>query len=110
MQKRWATFFILLCLGLVPLAMVLSQWLMDDAPYYGINGESLPEVHFRWQDSQLQWRRFPEPPYYTYLFLGFLSCSEICPIRIAQLTQLEQGIAKDNQLKNAPYSIFVYLH
>jgi len=106
MQKRqmlWAVGFIITTVLLVPLLMVISQQIAgrDGNPQYGINGERLMPLSFEWQDVAANVHSFPtQKAQYTYLFAGFLSCSEICPIRIQQLYQLETAITKDNDLSN----------
>lgn len=102
MQFIAASVIIFTAVILAPVLMWASQWLVSDesTAQYGINGEFLAPLAFEWQDSQLNHRSFPfTQPTYTYLFAGFLSCSEICPIRIKQLHQLESVIAEDDDLK-----------
>ena len=104
MQKRqmlWAVGFIITAVLLVPLLMVVSQQIAgwDSSAQYGINGERIIPLSFQWQDVAANVHHFPaQTPQYTYLFAGFLSCSEICPIRIQQLYQLESAIKKDRVL------------
>ncbi|WP_394129445.1 SCO family protein [Shewanella maritima] len=91
----------LIAFSLVPLLMWSNQWFTSkqNPQQYGIDGSFLSPLHFEWQDTQLNSQRFPfNEPTYTYVFAGFLSCSEICPIRIKQLHQLEAVIADDEQL------------
>ena len=97
----WAVGFIITAVLLVPLLMVVSQQIAgrDSSAQYGINGERILPLSFQWQDVAANVHHFPaQTPQYTYLFAGFLSCSEICPIRIQQLYQLEGAIKKDRVL------------
>ena len=106
MQKRqmlWAAGFILTAVFLVPLLMVISQQISKGSgeAQYGINGEKLMPLSFEWQDVTANLQTFPaNRPQFTYLFAGFLSCSEICPIRIQQLHQLESTILKGGDFNN----------
>ena len=96
-----ALVLICICLGLIPILMVLSQWYQADKAY-GININDNQNLRFTWQDVEQQSHQFPASAgKYTYLFLGFLSCSEICPIRVQQLIQLEQHIQQDALLTKA---------
>ncbi|MDD8060922.1 MULTISPECIES: SCO family protein [Shewanella] len=96
-----ASVLICMCLGVIPILMVLSQWYQDDQSY-GININDSQSVRFTWQDVEQQTHQFPASAgQYTYLFLGFLSCSEICPIRVQQMIQLEQHIQQDALITGA---------
>ncbi|GGP43704.1 SCO family protein [Shewanella saliphila] len=96
-----ASVLICMCLGTIPILMVLSQWYQDDQAY-GININDSQHLRFTWQDVEQQSHQFPASAgKYTYLFLGFLSCSEICPIRVQQMIQLEQHIQQDALLTGA---------
>ncbi|GGB44734.1 SCO family protein [Shewanella inventionis] len=96
-----ALVLICICLGLIPILMVLSQWYQADKAY-GININDNQNLRFTWQDVEKQSHQFPASAgKYTYLFLGFLSCSEICPIRVQQLIQLEQHLQQDALLTKA---------
>ncbi|MFT6256646.1 MAG: cytochrome oxidase Cu insertion factor (SCO1/SenC/PrrC family) [Cellvibrionaceae bacterium] len=96
-----ASVLILLALSLMPILMLINQW-ASDTEAYGITGNDGQQIHFRWQDVNQQVHRYPASAgTYTYLFLGFLSCSEICPIRIEQLDQLEQRIEQDASINKA---------
>lgn len=54
-------------------------------------------IDFKWQDIQGSYHHFSELESDAILvFFGFFSCSDICPIRIQQLWQLDQAL--DNQL------------
>lgn len=89
---------------LVPALMLSSQLFQsrgDNAPAYGLQVPQLDGVGFQWTDINLQQQVFPaNKPMFSYVFMGFLSCSEICPIRIKQLHQLEAAIANDAVLAN----------
>ncbi|GGP93441.1 SCO family protein [Shewanella ulleungensis] len=90
-----ASVLICISLGMAPLLMLLSQW-FEGEQAYGININDQQGVRFSWQDVELQSHQFPASAgKYTYIFLGFLSCSEICPIRVQQMIQLEQHIQQD---------------
>ncbi|CAM4178867.1 SCO family protein [Shewanella livingstonensis] len=94
---------VLICitLGLVPILMVVSQWSADEQAY-GISTHGSEQLRFSWQGVDLHTHQFPASSAgYTYLFMGFLSCSEICPIRIQQMMQLEQHIQQDALLTEA---------
>ena len=96
-----ASVLILLALSLMPILMLINQW-ASDTEAYGITGNDGQQIHFRWQDVNQQVHQYPASAgTYTYLFLGFLSCSEICPIRIEQLNQLEQRIDQDASFNKA---------
>ena len=96
-----ASVLICISLGTIPILMVLSQW-YQDSEAYGININDSQHLRFTWQDVEQQSHQFPASAgKYTYLFLGFLSCSEICPIRIQQMIQLEQHIQQDALLTGA---------
>ncbi len=96
-----ASVLILLALSLMPILMLINQW-ASDTEAYGITGNDGQQIHFRWQDVNQQVHQYPASAgTYTYLFLGFLSCSEICPIRIEQLDQLEQRIQQDASINKA---------
>ncbi|MCL1112103.1 SCO family protein [Shewanella basaltis] len=90
-----ASVLIGICLGIVPMLMVLNQW-AHNKDAYGIDINDQRQLRFTWQDVEQQSHQFPASAgQYTYLFLGFLSCSEICPIRVQQMIQLEQHIQQD---------------
>ncbi|WP_350432377.1 SCO family protein [Shewanella sp. H8] len=90
-----ASILILLAVSLIPILMLLNQW-GAGSQSYGITTSDSQQIRFRWQDVNQQVHHYPASVgTYTYLFLGFLSCSEICPIRIKQLDQLEQRIEQD---------------
>lgn len=96
-----ASVLILLALSLIPILMLINQW-GSDTEAYGITGNDSQQIHFQWQDVNQQLHQYPASAgTYSYLFLGFLSCSEICPIRIEQLDQLEQRIEQDTSLNKA---------
>jgi cytochrome oxidase Cu insertion factor (SCO1/SenC/PrrC family) len=96
-----ASVLILLALSLMPILMLINQW-ASDTEAYGITGNDGQQIHFRWQDVNQQVHQYPvSVGTYTYLFLGVLSCSEICPIRIEQLDQLEQRIEQDASINKA---------
>lgn len=103
-QKWSAVGFIITALFLVPLLMLATQFITntDGQGRYGINAENLAPLSFQWQDTLLNTHIFPaNKVQFTYLFAGFLSCSEICPIRLQQLHQLENAIAEDAELDQA---------
>ncbi|QDE29759.1 SCO family protein [Shewanella polaris] len=90
-----ASILILLAVSLIPILMLLNQW-GAGSQSYGITTSDSQQIRFRWQDVNQQVHHYPASVgTYTYLFLAFLSCSEICPIRIKQLDQLEQRIEQD---------------
>jgi cytochrome oxidase Cu insertion factor (SCO1/SenC/PrrC family) len=96
-----ASALILLAVSLVPILMLINQW-ESGSQSYGITTSDSQQVHFLWQDVNQQVHQYPASTgTYTYLFLGFLSCSEICPIRIEQLNQLEQRIEQDASFNKA---------
>lgn len=96
-----ASALILLAVSLVPILMLINQW-DSGSQSYGITTSDSQQIHFRWQDVNQQVHQYPASAgTYTYLFLGFLSCSEICPIRIEQLNQLEQRIEQDASFNKA---------
>ncbi len=98
-QKTIAVLLILICIGLIPLLSLVNKWLFDDPQAYGVRSEDKDIVQFEWFDNSLNSHTFPTTDNrITYLFMGFLSCSEICPIRIQQMHVLEQEIDKDPSL------------
>ncbi|WP_153912417.1 SCO family protein [Shewanella sp. TC10] len=100
-QKSIAAGLILLSLFSIPLLMLSQQWFDESETSYGIQAGDIDSLSFQWFDWQSEKQSFPfEQPTMTYLFLGFLSCSEICPIRIQQLSQLERAIEQDEYLAN----------
>ncbi|WP_144212153.1 SCO family protein [Shewanella donghaensis] len=100
-KKLIALGIILFCFSLIPLLSITSKWLFDDPEGYGLRVESNNLVKFEWLDYTLFPHQFPlDDIEVTYLFMGFLSCSEICPIRIQQMRQLEQLIDVDPMLSN----------
>ncbi|WP_434927912.1 SCO family protein [Shewanella sp. HL-SH2] len=110
-QKWSAVGFIVTALFLVPLLMIAAQFInsTDGQSRYGINAENLAPLNFQWQDTKLNTHIFPaNSGQFTYLFAGFLSCSEICPIRIQQLHQLENAIAQDTELRQADI-VFMFI-
>ncbi|MGZ9896950.1 SCO family protein [Shewanella gaetbuli] len=106
-QIWWAVIIIVTAIVSVPAVMLASQYMLSverGSPMsYGIDGEHLSALAFDWQDVDSQQQTFPlDEPSYTYLFMGFLSCSEICPIRINQLRELESKIDNSAKLRNLP--------
>lgn len=96
-----AIVLIFITLGLVPILMVVSQWSANEQAY-GISRNDSEQLSFSWQGVDKHIHHFPASSAgYTYLFMGFLSCSEICPIRIQQMMQLEQHIQQDALLTGA---------
>ncbi|QIR13290.1 SCO family protein [Shewanella aestuarii] len=96
-----AVLLIVLSVLLVPAIMLGTQVFQsrDNASVYGLQVPHLDGVSFQWTDTSLQQHAFPaSKPMFSYMFMGFLSCSEICPIRIKQLHQLEAAIATDPML------------
>ncbi|UJF22489.1 SCO family protein [Shewanella sp. OMA3-2] len=110
-QKWSAAAFIITAIFLVPLLMVTTQFIRstDGQSRYGIHAENLAPLSFQWQDTRFNSHIFPaNKAQFTYLFAGFLSCSEICPIRIQQLHQLENAIAEDSELDQADI-VFMFI-
>ncbi|MGX9462162.1 SCO family protein [Shewanella sp. A14] len=96
-----ASALILLAVSLIPILMLINQW-GAGSQSYGIATSDSQKIRFRWQDVNQHVHHYPTSAgTYTYLFLGFLSCSEICPIRIKQLAQLEQRLEQDALLTKA---------
>ena len=78
-----------LTLMMLPLTMALTQNMTGG---YGVKLAS-QQVDFRWFDTEgemhqfSQWQDGP-----TYVLMGFLSCSQICPLRIGQLAALDSWL------------------
>ncbi len=94
-----ATALIVLTLLLIPAISYLNQRLSGS---YGITTHQAGTIDFPWQDIHgkshhfSDWQQGP-----TYLFLGFLNCSQICPIRTHQVKSLMQQLpeAERQQLR-----------
>lgn len=83
---------ILACFFLVPGAAWLNQHISGG---YGVKLNQ-PSLDFDWQDVAGQWHRFSDwqqGP--SYVFLGFLNCSQICPVRLGQMFRFEQHLSKE---------------
>ncbi|QYK02236.1 SCO family protein [Shewanella psychrotolerans] len=94
-QVVLAGFLIILTLVAVPLALFITQVSQGG---YGLKASN-KEIDFHWQDIEGEVHQFSDwQQGTTYLFMGFLSCSEICPVRIGQM------IALDKWLDESPYS------
>ncbi len=84
--------FLMLCsVFLVPAVAWLSQQINGG---YGLQMDQ-PRLDFEWQDVVGQWHRFSDwqqGP--SYLFLGFLGCSQVCSLRLGQLLSFEQKLSR----------------
>lgn len=83
--------FVLCCFLLVPGVAWLNQQISGG---YGLKLNQ-QRLDFDWQDVAGEWHRFSDwqqGP--SFVFLGFLSCSEICSLRLAQMFSLEQQLTK----------------
>ncbi|UPW16754.1 SCO family protein [Agarivorans sp. TSD2052] len=84
-----ASCLILLAIVLIPLLLVISQIFNGG---YGLK-TSHQMVDFKWQDVSGDWQQFSQwvqGP--SYVFLGFLGCSEVCSMRIGQMGQLNSWL------------------
>ncbi|WP_119979161.1 SCO family protein [Shewanella algidipiscicola] len=90
-QPLIAIILISVALVIVPLVLYMAQRITGG---YGLQSQA-QSIDFRWQAVDGDWHDFSDwhdGP--TYLFMGFLSCSDICPLRIGQLMQLDTWLAE----------------
>lgn len=83
---------IVLALLLLPAVTYLNQVISGS---YGIQTHQNTAIDFTWQDingAQRQFSDWKKGP--SYLFLGFLSCSQICPIRTHQVKLLMEKLTE----------------
>ena len=83
---------IVLALLLLPAVAYLNQVISGS---YGIQTHQNTAIDFTWQDingTQHQFSDWKKGP--SYLFLGFLSCSQICPIRTHQVKLLMEKLTE----------------
>ncbi|RKF20168.1 hypothetical protein DBZ36_06905 [Alginatibacterium sediminis] len=98
-QKVIAVLLIILCLSIVPILSLVNNFSLDNKTSYGIYSNNSQVVQFDWFDYTSKEHHFPgDSDSLTYMFLGFLSCSEVCSVRVQQMALLEKKIAKDPQL------------
>ena len=65
---------------------------------YGIETHQDTDIDFTWQDIHGKTHQFSDwtkGP--NYLFLGFLSCSQICPIRVHQVRSLMEQLTENER-------------
>ncbi|MCL6416930.1 SCO family protein [Aestuariirhabdus sp. Z084] len=97
--------FLLLVIGFVPAALWLGQWAAlswDKPPLSG-------SLDFQWFDTTNQAHNLSAwEDGYTYLFFGFFSCSQICPVRTHQMQTLERSLAQNTEL-NLPPVRFLFI-
>ncbi|MCH1931082.1 SCO family protein [Shewanella sp. A25] len=90
-----ATGIIVATLLILPGIAYLNQAISGS---YGIATHQETSIDFTWQDIHgrnhqfSDWRQGP-----SYLFLGFLNCSQICPIRTHQVQMLWQQLNEQEQ-------------
>lgn len=90
-----ATGLIIVSLLLVPAIAYINHTLTGG---YGIANQQTDVINFDWQDIHGNWHSFndwDQGP--SYVFLGFLNCSEICPIRTQQMLSLMAKLDKQQQ-------------
>ena len=83
---------IVLALLLLPAVTYLNQVISGS---YGIQTHQNTAIDFTWQDingTQHQFSDWKKGP--SYLFFGFLSCSQICPIRTHQVKLLMEKLTE----------------
>ena len=90
-----AVVLITVTLLLLPLVAYFNQAMTGS---YGIQTYQNNSINFTWQDIDgehhqfTDWQQGP-----TFLFLGFLSCSQICPIRTHQMQQVMSQLDQHQQ-------------
>ena len=86
------TLIVILVLLLLPAVTYLNQIISGS---YGIQTHQNTAIDFTWQDvngTQHQFSDWKKGP--SYLFFGFLSCSQICPIRTHQVKLLMEQLTE----------------
>ncbi|MCG9697697.1 SCO family protein [Shewanella sp. Isolate11] len=95
---------ILFTLIIIPLVVYITQVSQGG---YGLK-VSNKQIDFTWQDVEgrshqfSDWQQGP-----TFLFMGFLSCSEICPIRIGQMLALDNWLDTQSYSNHAVRFLFI---
>lgn len=90
-----AVLIVVMTLLLLPAIAYLNQAISGS---YGIETHQDSEIDFTWQDihgKQYQFSEWAKGP--SYLFLGFLSCSQICPIRLHQVKTLMAQLTENER-------------
>lgn len=90
-----AVLIVVMTLLLLPAIAYLNQAISGS---YGIETHQDSEIDFTWQDihgKQHQFSEWAKGP--SYLFLGFLSCSQICPIRLHQVKTLMAQLTENER-------------
>lgn len=90
---------ILGCFLLVPGVAWLNQQMSGG---YGLK-LNRPMLDFAWQDVAGEWHHFSDwqqGP--SYVFLGFLGCSQICSLRLGQMFSLEQHLTQAGDGQPSP--------
>ncbi|MFB2802413.1 SCO family protein [Shewanella seohaensis] len=90
-----AVLIVAMTLLILPAIAYLNQAISGS---YGIATHQETEIDFTWQDIHGKTHQFSDwsqGP--SYLFLGFLSCSQICPIRVHQVHSLMAQLTENER-------------
>lgn len=94
-RRKRLIFGLLLALALGLPMLSAATW-QAQREGYGVPVDSVA-LNFEWQGTDGQWHSLIEPEAQaTYLFLGYLTCSDVCPVRLSQALEIDQRLQADD--------------